>query len=189
MPPLSPNSPTARTLYSGLAAGLSGDRGGMAGGSLVSTSSLRVLHSASALRPNSSAPAPGSLVSTVGPPAPSDSALVGRRPAIASGLYSSSCASSLRPTGSVGLLPPALPQSSVAPAPPQTSGSLPPSRSPEPWTPPWPSGSSVSPGLDGSPSQAPPPPSVTPLESSAFPPPWLLPPSAPPCATIMAVAW
>ncbi|KAL0191148.1 hypothetical protein M9458_013846, partial [Cirrhinus mrigala] len=55
-----------------------------------------------------SPPAPGSLVSTIarwptsstGLPSPSGSALVGRRPAIASGLHSSGCASSLRPTGS-----------------------------------------------------------------------------------------
>ncbi|KAL0191253.1 hypothetical protein M9458_013951, partial [Cirrhinus mrigala] len=32
-------------------------------------------------------------------------------------------------------LPPVLPQSSVAPAPPRTSGSPPPAWSPEPWTP------------------------------------------------------
>ncbi len=37
---------------------------------------------------------------------PSLSALVGRRPAIASGLLSPGCASSIHPTGSVGLLPP-----------------------------------------------------------------------------------
>ncbi len=37
---------------------------------------------------------------------PSGSALVRRRPAIASGLLSSGCTLSLRPTGSVGLLPP-----------------------------------------------------------------------------------
>uniref|UniRef100_A0A673N2S3 DBB domain-containing protein n=1 Tax=Sinocyclocheilus rhinocerous TaxID=307959 RepID=A0A673N2S3_9TELE len=34
-----------------------------------------------------------------------------------------------------------------------------------------------------------PPPLVGPLESAAIPPPWLLPPSAPPWAAIMAVAW
>ncbi|KAL0151939.1 hypothetical protein M9458_052746, partial [Cirrhinus mrigala] len=85
-------------------------------------------------------------------------------------------------------LPPALPQSSVAPAPLQTSGSPP--RLPEPWALPWPSGSSVSPWIIGSPSPPrAPPPLVGPLESSALPPPWLLPPSAPPWATIMAAAW
>ncbi|KAI2662036.1 Titin [Labeo rohita] len=90
-------------------------------------------------------------------------------------------------------LPPALPQSSVAPALLQTSGSPP--RSPEPWFPPGPTRSSVSPRIIGSssPHRAPPPPvpppSVGPLELSALPPPWLLPPSAPPWATIMAAAW
>ncbi|KAL0158832.1 hypothetical protein M9458_046908, partial [Cirrhinus mrigala] len=49
------------------------------------------------------------------------------------------------PTRLGSSLPPAPPQSSVAPAPPRTSGSPP--RSPEPWTTPWPSISSVSPGL------------------------------------------
>ncbi|KAL0159772.1 hypothetical protein M9458_043497 [Cirrhinus mrigala] len=92
-------------------------------------------------------------------------------------------------------LPPAPPQSSVAPAPLRTSGSPLPPRSPEPWAPPWPSGSSVSPWIFGSPSppRAPPPPapppSVGPLELSALPPPWLLPPSAPPWAYIMAAVW
>ncbi|KAI2651120.1 Chromatin-remodeling ATPase INO80 [Labeo rohita] len=149
------------------------------------------------LRPIGSTPALSSLVSTVacqstsstGLHRPSGSALVGHCPAIASG-----CASSLRPIKSVGLLPPAPPQSSVAPAPLRTSRSLPPPRSPEPWAPPWPSRSSVSPKIIGSLSlpQAPPPPalpSVGPLELSALPPPWLLPPSAPPWATIMAVVW
>ncbi|KAI2650139.1 Epiplakin [Labeo rohita] len=59
-------------------------------------------------------PSSPSLISTVtrrptsstGLPRPSDSALVGRHPAIASGLHYSSCASSLCPTGFVGLLPP-----------------------------------------------------------------------------------
>ncbi|KAL0193409.1 hypothetical protein M9458_011705, partial [Cirrhinus mrigala] len=88
-------------------------------------------------------------------------------------------------------LPPAPPQSSVAPAPPQTSGSPPRS----PWVPPWASGSSVSPGIIGSPPppRAPPPlappPSVGPLESSALPPLWFLSPSALPWAAIMAAAW
>ncbi|KAL0180485.1 hypothetical protein M9458_022891, partial [Cirrhinus mrigala] len=90
-------------------------------------------------------------------------------------------------------LPPAPPQSSVTLAPLRPFGAPP--RSPEPWAPPWPSRSSVSPWIFGSPSlpQAPPPsalpPSVGPLESSAFPPPWLLPPSAPPWATIVAAVW
>ncbi|KAL0194553.1 hypothetical protein M9458_008125, partial [Cirrhinus mrigala] len=117
---------------------------------------------------------------------PSSSALVGRRPTIASGFHSFGCASSLRPTGSVGLLPPAPPQSSVTLAPLRLSGSPPPPRLLEPWALPWPSRSSVSPWIFGSPSlpRGPPPPapplSVGPLESSALPPPWLLPPSAPP---------
>ncbi|KAL0192131.1 hypothetical protein M9458_010427, partial [Cirrhinus mrigala] len=77
------------------------------------------------------------------------------------------------------ILPPAPPQSSVAPAPPRTSGSPPPPRLPEPWTPPWSSGSSVWPGLVGYPPRAPPPPALPPpdgpLESSPLPPPWLFP--------------
>ncbi len=72
------------------------------------------LDSALACRPRGSTSAPSSLASTVthrstsstGLPHPSGSALVGRRPAIASGLLSSGCSSSLHPTGSVGLLPP-----------------------------------------------------------------------------------
>ncbi|KAL0168257.1 hypothetical protein M9458_036479, partial [Cirrhinus mrigala] len=115
--------------------------------------------------------------------------------------------------------PPAPPWSSVAPVPPRASGSLPPPRSPEPvsppvppgslippaspWTPllrlhlvppplsgssfppapPWPSGSSPSACLVGSLSL---PRAPLPLESSA---PWLLPPPAHPCATILAGAW
>ncbi|KAL0203392.1 hypothetical protein M9458_001410, partial [Cirrhinus mrigala] len=59
-------------------------------------------------------PALSSLVSTVahwstsstGLYHPSGSALVGRRPVIASGLHSSGCVLLLHPTGSVGLLPP-----------------------------------------------------------------------------------
>ncbi|KAI2652954.1 Gasdermin-E [Labeo rohita] len=69
---------------------------------------------ASVLRPSGSTPALSSLISTVarwptsstGLPRPSGSTLVGRCPAFASGLRSSSSASSLHPTGSVGLLPP-----------------------------------------------------------------------------------
>ncbi|KAI2666688.1 Zinc metalloprotease ZmpB [Labeo rohita] len=122
-----------------------------AGGSLVSASSLRVLYSTSALRPNGSASAPGSLVSTVGrpaPPAPSSLRLcLGR---------SSTCHHLRTPLLWLRLVAPfqglSPPQSSVAPALTRTSGSLPPPRLPEPWTPPWPSGSSVSPGLIGSPS-------------------------------------
>ncbi|KAL0154139.1 hypothetical protein M9458_050598 [Cirrhinus mrigala] len=126
---------------------------------------------------------PGSLV----PPAPSWSVVVPPSPQ-----DSTPPAALVAPSHR---LPPAPPQSSVAPTPLRTSGSPPPHppRSPEPWAPPWPSGSSVSPRIFSSPSPpwAPPPlpPSVGPLESSVLPPPWLLPPSAPPWATIMAAAW
>ncbi|KAL0192919.1 hypothetical protein M9458_011215 [Cirrhinus mrigala] len=132
---------------------------------------------------------PGSLVppappwSVVVPPSPQDSAppALPRR-SIPPALLGSS-------------LPPAPPLSSVAPVPLRTSGAPPPPRSPEPWAPPRPSGSSESPWTIGSPSppRVPPPPapppSVGPLESSTLPPPWLLPPSAPPWANIMAAAW
>ncbi|KAL0173212.1 hypothetical protein M9458_033523, partial [Cirrhinus mrigala] len=65
-------------------------------------------------------------------------------------------------------LPPGPPQSSVAPGPLRTSGSPPPPRSPEPWAPPWPSGSLASPKIIGSPSPPRvPPPLVGPLESSS----------------------
>ncbi|KAI2656087.1 Chromatin-remodeling ATPase INO80 [Labeo rohita] len=72
--------------------------------------------------------------------------------------------------------PSAPPWFSVAPAPPWHSGSPSPPRSPEPSALPWPSRSFLSPWLIGSPSPpwAPlppaPPPSVSPLESSAYPP-------------------
>ncbi|KAI2659517.1 ATP synthase subunit a [Labeo rohita] len=108
-------SPSAYHLCGGFAAGLPVSIGVMVGGSLIVASSLRVLDSASALRPCGSTPALSSLVSTVarrstsstGLHRPSSSALVSRRPTFASGLYSSGCASSLRPTSSVDLLPPA----------------------------------------------------------------------------------
>ncbi|KAI2645442.1 Titin [Labeo rohita] len=130
---------------------------------------------------------PGSLVppalpwSVVIPPSPQDST----PPA-------APC-HSVPPAPLASSLPPGPPQSSVASAPPLTSRSPP--QSSEPWAPPWPSRSLVSHGIIGSPSppRAPPPsappPSVGPLESSALPPLWLLPPSAPPWATIMAAAW
>ncbi|KAI2660973.1 hypothetical protein H4Q32_027566 [Labeo rohita] len=107
LPPLSPGSPsTDPQLCGGLAAGVPVSIGIMAGGSLISTSSL--LDSASALRPSGSTPALSSLVSTVarwpisstGLPRPSGSALVGRHPAIASELHSSSSASVLCHSGS-----------------------------------------------------------------------------------------
>ncbi|KAI2645401.1 Zinc metalloprotease ZmpB [Labeo rohita] len=107
-------SPSAHYLCSGLAAGLPASIGVRAGGSLISASSLRVQNSASALRPCGSTTALSALVSIVahqstsstGLPRLSGSALVGRRPFITSGLCSYGCASSLRPTGSVDLLPP-----------------------------------------------------------------------------------
>ncbi|KAI2656014.1 Intersectin-1 [Labeo rohita] len=73
----------------------------MAGGSLVSTSSLRVLDSAPAFQPSGSALAPSSPLSPVGPPAPPGSlALVSRHPAIASGLHFSSSTSVFCRSGS-----------------------------------------------------------------------------------------
>ncbi|KAI2650572.1 Filamentous hemagglutinin [Labeo rohita] len=132
---------------------------------------------------------PGSLVppappwSVVVPPSPQDSAppALPRR--------------SIPPAPLGSYLPPAPLLSSVAPVPPRTSGAPPPPRSPEPRAPPRPSGSSESPWTISSPSppRAPPPPapppSVSPLESSALPPPWLLPPSAPPWVGMMAAVW
>ncbi|KAL0147075.1 hypothetical protein M9458_057599, partial [Cirrhinus mrigala] len=104
----------AHNLCSGFAAGLPVTIGVMVGGSLIVASSLRVLDSASALRPCGSTPALSSLVSTVarrstsstGLHRPFGSAPVCRHPTFASGLHSSGCASSLRPTGSVELLHP-----------------------------------------------------------------------------------
>ncbi|KAL0165522.1 hypothetical protein M9458_037366 [Cirrhinus mrigala] len=134
---------------------------------------------------------PGSLVplappwSVVVPPSPQDSTpLAGPRRSVPPAPLGSS-------------LPPASPQSSVTPAQLWASGSQPLLRSPEPWTPPWPSRSSVLAGLDGFPSPSPPrappplapPLSVGPLESSAPHPPWLLPLLALPWAAIMAAAW
>ncbi|KAL0170920.1 hypothetical protein M9458_035516, partial [Cirrhinus mrigala] len=88
--------------------------------------------------------APLSPPSPVGPPDPPDS--LGHRPAIPSGLRSSSCASSLHPTSSVGLLPPS---SSTLVL--NHSGSAADLQI-SPSAPPWPSGSSSSPWLIGSPS-------------------------------------
>ncbi|KAI2652502.1 Formate--tetrahydrofolate ligase [Labeo rohita] len=91
LPPLSPDSPAAHP-----------------------QATICAVDSASALRPSGSTPALSSLISTdtcratssTGLHHPSGSTLVGRRPTIASGLHSFGCTSSLRPIGSVGLLPP-----------------------------------------------------------------------------------
>ncbi|KAL0177233.1 hypothetical protein M9458_026127 [Cirrhinus mrigala] len=128
--------------------------------------------------------APSSPPSPVGPPAPPGSLVPPTPPwsvVVPPSPWDSTPPAlprrSIPPAPLGSSLPPAPPQSSVAPAPPRTSGS------------------SVSPWIFGSPSppRAPPPPapppSVGPLESSALPPPWLLPPSAPPWACIMAAVW
>ncbi|KAI2644088.1 Opioid growth factor receptor [Labeo rohita] len=146
--------------------------------------------------------APSSPPSPVGPPAPPGS-LVPPAPPWSVVVPPSSQDSappalprrSIPPAPLGSSLPPAPPLSSVAPVPPWTSGAPPPPRSPEPRAPPRPSGSSESPWTIGSPSppRAPPPPapppSVGPLELSALPPPWLLPPSAPPWVGMMAAVW
>ncbi|KAL0157256.1 hypothetical protein M9458_048502, partial [Cirrhinus mrigala] len=138
---------------------------------------------------NGSAPAPGSLVSTVGPPAPLGSLVstVARRPTSSTGLpclHRHPSAHQLHWAPSGSLIPPTPPWSvdstppvgprrsvtpaplgsSLPPAPPQSSVTLgllrtfgSPPWPPEPWTPPWPSGSLVSPGLVGFPPLAPPP--------------------------------
>ncbi|KAI2646040.1 Translation initiation factor IF-2 [Labeo rohita] len=119
-------------------------------------------------------------------PCRSGSTLVSRPPTSTSGLHSSGCASC---TLWLRRVPH---ESSVTP--PRPFGSLPTPLSPKPPTPPCPSKSLASPWLIGSPftPQAPPPPAlplpVCPLESSALPSPWLLPPSAP-LWTITMVAW
>ncbi|KAL0199245.1 hypothetical protein M9458_007785, partial [Cirrhinus mrigala] len=146
--------------------------------------------------------APSSPSSPIGPPAPPGS-LVFPAPPWSVVVPSSPQDSvplaaprhSVPPAPTDSSLPLAQPPSSVAPAPPRTSGSPPTPWSPEPRASPWPSGSSVSPCIFGSPSppRAPPPAapplSVGPLELSALPPPWLLPPSAPPWVDIMAAVW
>ncbi len=193
-----PRSPSAPYLYGVSPACLPSSSVTGAGVSLTSASSLRGPDSTSARRPSGSTSAPSSLASTVTRrsisstrlPRPSSSALVGHQPAIASGLLSSGCASSLHPTGSVGLLPPTsstlVLSRSVSAADLRISASV--ARALGSTLVPR---SSASPWLVGSPSppRAPPPPLVGPLESAAIPPPWLLPPSAPPWAIIMAVAW
>ncbi|KAI2656575.1 Phenylalanine ammonia-lyase [Labeo rohita] len=90
-------SPLALQLCSGFTPGLPVSNDVMAGGSLVSISSLRVLDSALARRPSGSTMAPNFLLSTVarqstgstGLPRPSGSALVWHRPSCASGFVSS----------------------------------------------------------------------------------------------------
>ncbi|KAL0164161.1 hypothetical protein M9458_039914, partial [Cirrhinus mrigala] len=132
--------------------------------------------SASACQPSSSTMAPSSLISAVarqsagstGLPHPTASGC--RQPSCATGLHSFDCTSSLSPSGSVRLLDPSGSTLVLC-----RSGSMPPHQSPESFVPPWPSGSSSSPWLIGSP-----PPSVGPLELSALPSPWLLPLLAPP---------
>ncbi len=125
---------------------------------------------------------PGSLV----PPAPPWSVVPLPPPRDYSPLATPRPFIPMAPLGSS--FPPAPPQSSVALAPPSP-------RSPKPPAPPWPSGSSASPRLFSSlsPPQAPPPPAppplVGPMELAVTPPSWLLPPSAPPWATIVTVAW
>ncbi|KAL0161715.1 hypothetical protein M9458_045440, partial [Cirrhinus mrigala] len=125
--------------------------------------------------------APSSPPSPVGPPAPPGSIVPPALPW-----------SVVAPPSPLDSTPPAAPRRSVPPAL-WTSGSPPPPRSPEPWAPPGPSGSSGSSRIIGSPPLAlpppAPPPSVSPMESLAFPPPWLLPPSAPPWGSIMAAVW
>ncbi len=96
-------SPSAHHLCGGIAAGLPVSIGVMAGGSLVSASSLWVPESTLALRPSSSTLEPSSLLSAVarqstssaGLPRPSGSDLVCCRPSTALGLHSSCYTSSL----------------------------------------------------------------------------------------------
>ncbi|KAI2655859.1 Opioid growth factor receptor [Labeo rohita] len=146
--------------------------------------------------------APSSPLSPIGPPAPPGSLVfpappwsVVVPPSPQDSVPPAAPRHSVPPAPKDSSLPLAQPPSSVAPAPRRTSGSPPTPWSPEPRAPPWPSGSSVSPWIFGSPSppRAPPPAapplSVGPLESSACPPPWLLPPSAPSWVVIMAAVW
>ncbi len=143
-------SHSAQPQYSASSAGLPSSIVAVAGETLTSASRLR--------RPSGSTSAPSSLASTItrrsisstGLPRSSSSALVGRQPAIASGLLSFGCASSLRlRLGWVStrhrlwtpffwlclvamshrlywapFFPPASPWSSVTPAPPRISASV-----------------------------------------------------------------
>ncbi len=159
-------SPSAHHLWRGLAVGLpiSSSVGIESGGSLDSAFSLRGPDSASVLRPSGSTMASSSLISTGARqstrlPRPSGSALVSHLPTSTSGLHSSGYASSLRPSGSIRLILP--PQLHLC-------------RSAAAFR------SSVYLGREAS---------VSAAESAATSPPWLLPASAPPWATIVTVAW
>ncbi|XP_073687784.1 protein NLRC3-like [Garra rufa] len=186
------HSPSVLHLCGEFAVGLPISIGVTAGGSLVSASSLRVPDSASACLPSGFTMAPSSLLSaaarkstsSIGLPCPCGSALVWHRPSCASGLHSYGCASFLCPTGSVTVLPSFQVHLGPMSAPPRPPGSTALCRSPVRLF-------SLSPWIFSSPSppRAPPPPLVGPLESSALPPSWLLPLSAPPWAIIMTVAW
>ncbi|KAL0190776.1 hypothetical protein M9458_013474, partial [Cirrhinus mrigala] len=105
--------------------------------------------------------APPGLSAPSSPPSP-----VARRPTSSTGLH--------RPSGfALDSTPSAAHCRSVLPALfAQSSPSGSPPRSPEPWAPPWPSGSSVSPWIFGSPSppRAPPPPAPLPPFSTMAPP-------------------
>ncbi len=111
------SSSLALHLWSEFASGLSVSSSTMIRGSPVSASNHRDPDSASACRPIGSTIASSSLLSA-GIPRPSGYALVSRRPA----LTSSGLTSTFRPSGSVGLRPPAPPWSSVTPAPSRSSG-------------------------------------------------------------------
>ncbi|KAL0198380.1 hypothetical protein M9458_006920, partial [Cirrhinus mrigala] len=124
----------------------------------IPASATPPLSPASALQPSGSILAPLSPPSPVGPPAqprflvppaPPWSIVVPPSPLDSTPLAAPRRSISLAPLG-YSL------QLQLSPLP-RTTGSPP--RSPEPWTPPWPSGSSVLPGLIGSPSplRAPPP--------------------------------
>ncbi len=135
-------SHSAQPQYSASSAGLPSSIVAVAGETLTSASRLR--------RPSRSTLAPGSLASTItrrsisstGLPRSSSSTLVGCQPAIASGLLSFGCASSLCPTGSVGLL--SSRQLHLGPRSLRLHRGSPP-QSPEPSAPPWPPGSSAYP--------------------------------------------
>ncbi|KTG32329.1 hypothetical protein cypCar_00004939 [Cyprinus carpio] len=108
-------SPLAHHHYTASSAGLPSSSIVMARESLTSASSFRGPDSTLSRRPSSSTLVPSSLASiathrstsSTGLPRPSGYAMVGRRPAIASGLRCFGCTLSLRPTCSIGLLPPA----------------------------------------------------------------------------------
>ncbi|KAL0168097.1 hypothetical protein M9458_036319, partial [Cirrhinus mrigala] len=77
------------------------------------------------LQPDGSAPAPGSLISTVGPPAPLGSLVPPAPPWSVDSTPPAAPRCSVPPAPLGSSLPPAPPQTSVAPAPPRTSGSPP----------------------------------------------------------------